>query len=168
MSTPLPGDFCCCDISGDVGGFIHLAQKLSGGPYSQYEHVFVYTGDGLAVQAEPGGAVEIPCPNPQRQLWSTGILSPTDDQRKTIVSWARAYADRHVGYSFLDYAAIFAHQNHLNFPGLRGFISYTGHMICSQLVDQCWANAKYHLFTGRWPGFVRPSDMAEAVNDAGH
>lgn len=164
ISTPLPGDFCCCDIAGDIGGFIHLAQKLSGGPYSQYEHVFVFTGDGLAVEAEPGGAKEVKCPNPDLQLWSTGIITPTDEQRRRIVTSARMYAEKKVPYSFLDYAAIFAHQEHLDFPGIQHYISYTGHMICSQLVDQCYFNAGYHLFTdNRWPGYVRPSDMVSAI-----
>jgi hypothetical protein len=164
ISTPLPGDFCCCNVAGDIGGFIHLGQKLSGGPYSQYEHVFVYIGDGLAVQAEPGGAKEVKCPNPARQLWSTGSIKPTDDERRRIVTSARMYAQSKVPYSFLDYAAIFAHQEHLNLPGVRQYISHTGHMICSQLVDQCYFNAGHHLFIdGRWPGYVRPSDMAWVI-----
>jgi uncharacterized protein YycO len=161
---PLPGDFCCCDISGNVGGLIHLAQKLSGGHNSQYEHVFIYTGDGLAVEARPHGAAEIPCPTPKLQLWSTGIISLTPVQRTRIVTSARAYAERKVGYSYLDYLAIAAHQDHIPFPGLQDFISYTGHMICSQLVDQCYFNGQVNLFTDhRWPGYVRPSDMADVV-----
>lgn len=167
MSIPTtlkPGDFCCVDILGDVGAFIHLAEKLSGGPYSQYQHVFVYVGDGKIVQAQPGGAAELPLYERPLMLWSTDIVKPTDAQRGQIVASARMYAFRGVPYSFLDYVAIFAHQEHLNFPGLKDYISHTGHMICSQLVDQCYANAQYHLFLdGRWPGFVRPSDMAEAI-----
>jgi hypothetical protein len=164
MTSPLPGDFCCCNIAGETGTLIGLGQKLSGGPYSQYEHVFIYTGDGLAVEARPGGAAEIPCPNPRLQLWSTGVLNPTDAQRQQIVLSARSYAVHHVGYSYLDYLAILAHQEHIPFPGLRGFIEDNGHMICSQLADQCWDNGSYHLFAdGRWPGYVRPSDMAAVV-----
>jgi hypothetical protein len=72
-------------------------------------------------------------------------------------------AHRGVGYSFLDYDAIAAHRLHLPVPGLRAYIGSTGHLICSQLCDQAYADVGAHLYAdGRWPGYVTPLDLWNA------
>jgi hypothetical protein len=65
-----------------------------------------------------------------------------------------------VPYSFLDYAALAAHRWHIPTPGLKRFVGDTGHMICSQLVDQAAADGGWRLFDDqRWPGFVTPGAL---------
>jgi hypothetical protein len=109
----------------------------------------------MIVEAEPGGAVEVPWHWENRpHLWSagTGLSSPA------MANAAQGYIG--TGYSFLDYAAIAAHAGHLWAPGLKGFIASTHHQICSQLVDQCAQDKGIHLYDDcRWPGFVTPLDL---------
>lgn len=163
--TPLPGDFGLCRIPGGVGLLIRFGQWLTGGGLACYEHAFVYVGDGRIVEAEPGGAREADLAEYAGQtiLWSTGRIPLTDVQRQAIVSAARRYIG--VPYSFLDYVAIAAHRWHL--PGgrwLRRYVATTRHMLCSQLVDAAYADAGVQLFPdGRWPGWVRPSDLASLI-----
>jgi len=47
-------------------------------------------------------------------------------------------------------------------PGwLLDYVAGTGHIICSQLVDQCYLDAGVHLFDdGRFVGDVTPGDLA--------
>lgn len=153
---PLPGDIGLTQISGVTGRLIRFGQWINGDGFADYEHAFlVLPGDRL-LEAEPGGArirqlteydgsdVLYVCP---KRL--------TEQQRGGIC----AAADRYVGvpYSFLDYAAIATHRFHLPVPGLRRYVASTRHMICSQLVDQCYQDAGVHLFAdGRWPGYVTP------------
>jgi hypothetical protein len=162
--TPQPGDFCCVPIGGPGGKLIGLGERLCGSAFSQYQHAFVYLGGMSVVEAMPHGArtrtlvtVDIP-----GGLWSSGsvLLGPSERQR--VCAAALGYVG--VGYSWLDYAAIAAHALRLPVPGLRGYIGSTHHLICSMLVDQCYADAGVHLFDdGRWPGWVTPADLAELI-----
>ncbi|MCK7624993.1 hypothetical protein MUU72_18080 [Streptomyces sp. RS10V-4] len=153
---PLPGDIGLTQISGVTGRLIRFGQWINGDGFADYEHAFlVLPGDRL-LEAEPGGArirslsayhgsdVLYVCPK--------GL---TEQQRERIC----AASDRYVGvpYSFLDYLAIATHRFRLPVPGLRRYVASTRHMICSQLVDQCYQDAGVHLFAdGRWPGYVTP------------
>jgi hypothetical protein len=128
-------------------------------------------GQLMIVEAEPGGAVERPwhwCNRPH--LWSTGILPGCPaagdaalryaGYEKTAGGWVLPINAHGVGYSFLDYQAIFLHANHIPFPGLKTYIESTRHMICSQLGDQARLDGGSHLFDdGRWPGYVTPLDI---------
>lgn len=162
--VPLPGDFAVCSIAGQAGALISAMERLGYGHATRWDHAFIYMGSGQIVQAEPGGAVLAALGTPACLLWSTGIIPLTGPQRSAICEAAAGYAERHTGYSWLDYGAIAAHRFHLPAPGLKGFIASTGHMICSQLVDECYQDAGVHLFQdGRWPGFVAPFDLARVA-----
>jgi hypothetical protein len=130
------------------------------------------TGQLMIVQAEPGGAQEVPWPyEDELHLWSTGILPPCPGAASAALryagfdpgagcagSWSKTRDG--VGYSFLDYAAIGMHANHIPAPGLLHYIETTRHMMCSQLADQCRADGGSHLFDdGRPPGYVTPLDI---------
>jgi hypothetical protein len=68
-------------------------------------------------------------------------------------------------YSIADYAALISHRWHIPSPGLKDFIGDTGHMICSQLVDQACYDALWFLFDDdRWPGYVKPSDLGHLLD----
>lgn len=158
-----PGDFCVEHMPGTPGRLIRLGQWLAGDGFADYEHAAVCVriatdGRPIVVQAEPGGA-HIGFAR-RDALWSD--LPLTETQRKAIVRAASGYIG--TPYSWLDYVAIAAHRFRIPTPGLRRYIAATGHMICSQLVAQCYDDAGVHLFTdGRWPGSVTPADLYHLI-----
>ncbi|WP_145905456.1 hypothetical protein [Kitasatospora viridis] len=153
-------------MSGTTGRLIRLGQWLNGDGFADYEHAFVLITEDALIEAEPGGAKQSPLADYQGRpmRWSTGHFQLTDDQRAAIVDAAR----RRIGvpYSFLDYFALAAHRFRLPGSGLlKRYVADTRHMICSQLVDQCYHDAGIQLFTdGRWPGYVTPADLARLLN----
>lgn len=157
-----PGDTVLVQIEGAVGRAIEFGQWLNGDGFTVFEHAAMYLGGGMVVEAEPGGAREVPLSeyDGRAQFWSTGHMALTGQQRGAVVAAALKYAAARVPYSFLDYDALAVHRLRIPVPGLRRYIADTGHMICSQLVDQCYADAGVHLFKdGRWPGYVTPGDL---------
>lgn len=104
-------------------------------------------------------------------LFSTGIVEAPAEFKIRAAHAALRYTQpgpwgpHGVPYSYLDYAALTLHTlqvAHLAppVPALQEFIAASHHMICSQLVDQSCTDADWHLFSdGRWPGFVKPSDL---------
>lgn len=162
--TPQPGDFAVVRLDGRVGRLIRLGQWLNGDGFADYEHAFVYVGDRMVVEAEPGGARWTPLAayGGRPILWSTGRIDLTGAQRNSVVAAAERYVD--TPYSFLDYLELSAHRLRLPLPGLRRYIADSRHLICSQLVDQAYADVGVHLFRdGRWPGYVTPADLAKLV-----
>lgn len=182
LAEPEPGDFCCVNISGDLGTGIELGQYLAAklqhqpGELLPYEHAMVYVGladklgpHGYTYSAYPSngkqgntGKRALPCPPAQLpgSLWSSGLLGLTALERTGIVNWCAAHGD--VKYSYLDYDAIATHALHIPVPGLRAYISSDGHLICSQYTDMSWSlGGGVKLFDDhRWPGYVTPWDLA--------
>jgi hypothetical protein len=77
---------------------------------------------------------------------------------------ARGYKD--TPYNFLTYGKLAA--AHLGLPIstriLKRWISNRKDMMCSQLVDQCLADAGYHVFDdGRLPQDVVPAELFRAL-----
>lgn len=169
MTAVQPGDFAVVSTGGPAGRLIALGERLNGDAFTQYQHAFVYAGDMQVIEAEPGGArdrrlTRFETPG-QLTLWSTGTIALTGAQRAAVCLAARGY--RGTGYSALDYLAIAARRFRLPVPGLQSYIATTKHMICSQLVDQCYADAGVHLFDdGRWPGYVTPASLAAVIENA--
>jgi hypothetical protein len=166
MTTPVPGDFGLVKISGNVGFLIRIGQWLDGSGFENFEHAFVYLGDGKLIEAEPGGAriADLTEYAGWDIDWSTGKIPLTDVQRALIVSNAKALEG--VPYSFLDYFALVAYRLHI-WPldvMLKNYIKSTNHLICSQLVDLVYDLSGVHLFTdGRWEGYVTPGDLYELL-----
>ena len=176
MTVPQAGDFAVVSAGGIPGRLVRLAEQANGsGPYADYQHAFIYIGgDGQIIQAEPGGADYAQLTPHARTMWSAGKiaiglpgtigrLELSAEQRDKICDAARGYVG--VPYSFLDYVALILHRLHIPAPWLKRYIASTRHMICSQLVDQCYLDAGIHLFDdGRWPGYVTPADLAKLLD----
>ncbi len=161
---PQPGDFEVVSSGGAAGAFVHVAELLAGGGrYAEYQHVAVYIGDGLVLQAEPGGSRIVPMTAHARTLWSSGIIEIPDAARARVPALARAMQD--IPYSYADYASIAAHRLHIPAPHLRAYIRSSGHMQCAQLTDEFERRLGVHLFAdGRWEGDVMPSDLARLLS----
>ena len=146
-------------IHGDVGKLIEVGQWFNGDGFKQWEHAFISIGQGLIVEAEPGGARVAHADEYATVHWCYGLATlGTDAQLQATEDAAKKYLG--TPYSALDYFALTAHRLHIPEFGLKTYIGDTGHMICSQLVDQCYADAGIHVFTdNRWPGYVTPLDL---------
>lgn len=159
---PKPGDIGLTTISGWGGRGIKWAQAVMGCSLKAKQHAFVWIGelpgrpgDDWIIEAMPGGAVLSRMWHPVDQ---TVYLHCPDERRSAVVTAALALEG--VPYSWLDYEAIALHHLHVPAPWLKRYISSTGHMICSQLVDYAALDGGWHLFEdGRWPGYVPPCDL---------
>jgi len=172
-----PGDYGLIAIPGRGGRLIRLGQFLIGDGYKDYQHAFVYVGEGMVIEAASSGAVKRPFHyDPEAVLWSSETLYQdvglgndlipielTDLDRSAICQAAEGYIG--VPYSWLDYLAIAAHRFHLSrSEALQKIVASTRRMICSQLVDQCFVDAGVHLFDDhRWPGYVTPGDLTQLL-----
>ncbi|MFE7624274.1 hypothetical protein [Streptomyces sp. NPDC057509] len=163
MITPLPGDFALTRISGITGRLVAAGQVLIGDA-APVQHAFVYVGDGMVVQAMPGGAelIRLEDASPVVQ-WSTEKIPLTDEQRERIASEALWLVG--TPYSFLDYLSLGLAAWHIRPAWVRDAVDATDHLICSQLVDLCYLRAGVHLFDdGRLPGDVTPGDLWKLLN----
>ncbi|MBT2412667.1 hypothetical protein J7I94_19225 [Streptomyces sp. ISL-12] len=158
MVTPQPGDFALTKIRGITGAFVSAGQALVGDA-APVHHAYVYVGNGYIVQAEPGGAKKIRLDEASEPvIWSTGRFDLTAAQRMRICYEARSLVG--TPYSFLDYASIALAHYRIRPRWVRDYVADSGHMICSQLVDEVYLRAGEHLFTdGRLPGDVTPGDL---------
>lgn len=161
--APLPGDFFVTSVSGQVGFLISLGEWLNGSRFGHWDHAGVYVGDGLIVEAEPGGArlagVDEYAGRPI--AWSTGKVSLTDAERSAVVAAARSFIG--VGYGWRDYAALALWHFHLRIPWARRVMNSRASMICSQLVAASLDAAGVNPFPGREPGDVTPADLAALI-----
>lgn len=165
-SVPEPGDIGLTSIVGPVGWGIRLGQYLNGSGFGVYEHAFIVLDDSTLLEAEPGGARIAGLDEYAGR--TVEYVSPelTAEQRYAICAAARDLVN--TPYSAADYFAIATHRFHIPVPGLRRYIADSGHMICSQLVDQCYQDAGVRLFDdGRWPGWVTPADLAALLGREG-
>jgi cell wall-associated NlpC family hydrolase len=160
-----PGDFGLVHMGGQGGKWINIGQKINSAlrgdkSAADYQHAFIYAGVGSIVEAMPSGAKANPFHYSTGVLWSSQYITLTALDRIAIVSAACEYIG--VGYSWVDYFAIATHTLHLpHAPNLKEYVASSKHMICSQLVDQCYQDAGVHLFNdGRWPGYVTPDALA--------
>lgn len=143
-------------VHGEVGKFIEFGQWMNGDGFRSWEHAFVSLGNGLLIQAEPGGAKVAHVEMYPVIHWCENIAAQyTAEQLLVVADAAKHYIG--VPYSFLDYGALAVHRLRIPVPGLKHYVADTGHMICSQLADQAYHDAGLPLFKdGRWPGYVTP------------
>lgn len=156
-----PGRIGLVHIHGATGLGIRFGQWLNGSGFEDYEHAFMDLGDGTIIEAEPGGAKIRPLSkyDGANVHWCDSIYDQIPYHvRQAIAGQARDLEG--VKYSFLDYDALALHRLGLDTKLLQRYISNTGHLICSQLVDLASTRGGYMMFRdGRWPGFVTPGDI---------
>jgi cell wall-associated NlpC family hydrolase len=161
--TPLPGDFALTKIGGITGKLVSAGQALIGDA-APVQHAFVYVGDGMVVQAMPGGAELIRLEDASPVVeWSTGHFEMDGQTRFNIAMEARSLVG--TPYSYLDYASLALAHFRVRPAWVTDYIASTGHLICSQLVDEVYLRAGVHLFDdGRLPGDVTPGDLWKLLN----
>jgi cell wall-associated NlpC family hydrolase len=171
MPEPRPGDFFLVPIQGRVGLLIKFGQWLNGDGWRSIQHAGIYLGEGRTIEAMPGGAIEGDISNyrPENIIWSSGLEiygvgpdydGPLTDNERQIIVFSAVGRYKGVPYSFLDYFGLALARFRLRPRWLKRYIASTGHMICSQLVDQCYHDAGIRLFQdGRIPGDVTPADL---------
>jgi hypothetical protein len=123
-----------------------------------------------AVQAMPGGAEEIDLTNARH--WTkdyvyvrpayadTHVMPGSNSQGEDVARFARGYVG--TPYNFLTYGKLAAGHLHLGLTErtLKKWISTRKDQMCSQLADQCLADAGFHAFDdGRLPQDVVPSEL---------
>jgi len=163
-TTAAPGTIGLVPMGGPGGRVIRLGQWLDGDGFSDFEHAFVYLGDGQLLEAEPGGARIVPL-RYRGIHWCEGIYGLLAASLKAqaacppgMLATARDLTG--VPYSWLDYAALFAHRLRIPAPGLRGYIASTGHLICSQLADVLYQRLGAQIYDDRrWNGYVTPGSL---------
>jgi hypothetical protein len=158
--APIAGDFGLVSIKGGVGRLIRLGQWLNGDGFFDYEHAFIYVGNGKIVEAMPGGALlsDLSEYDGRGILWSTDYVPLTDQQRNNIVGQAL----QQVGtpYSFLDYLAIALYRLGIKHPGIKNRVEKSKHLICSQLVAKDFFDAGVPLADVP-PYLVTPGKLTE-------
>lgn len=162
MRQPRPGDFGLSIIGGWTGWWVARGQSLTGDP-SRYTHAFIVVDGDRVIEAMPGGArlgyLE------KLLLGDVIFWSPpgiTKEQRRIIVE--KAMEMRGTRYSFMDYVALTLAHLGATPKWLRGYITTSKRMICSQLVDFVYCLAGIHLFTdGRLPQDVTPGDLLYVI-----
>jgi len=159
---PLPGDFGLVSITGTVGRLTRIGQWLNGDGYRDYEHAFIVLNNHGLLEAEPGGARlrELTEYDGTNVIYSDWPL--TNQQRDQIVETALSLVG--TPYSILDYLSLVLVRLHIRPGWVARYVANTGHMICSQLVDNCYQRTGVHLFDdGRLPGDVTPGDLSTVL-----
>lgn len=154
-TLPAVGTIGLTQISGEVGKLIEVGQFLNRQGFKDWEHAFLLGPNGSILEAEPGGARIGHVSQYSNIHWCNAIASQyTGPLLESIWTGAQQYVG--TKYSFLDYGALSLHRFHIPVPGLEHYIGDSGHMICSQLVDQAYLDKGAHLFNGVWQGYVTP------------
>lgn len=183
---PLPGTIGLTQIRGQVGLLIRIGQwlvaKLSTRKaakvlrasgllrtlpdktwndvdWADYQHAFIYLGNGKVIEAEPGGARIADVTEYADIYWCEAIAGQyTTAELAEIAAYAATL--KGTPYSFLDYFVIAGHALHLPNSLLKLYVTRTHHLICSVLDVVAYDHLGWPLFKdGRWAGYVDPLDL---------
>jgi len=148
-----------------LGVGVSIGQAIIGDG-CRFTHAWIYVGDGDALEAMPGGARARPYAPGYGPIYR---LPLTTEQRASVALYARQLIGR--PYSFADYAALALHHRAPRAritAWVRRYVTDSGHMICSQLVDYVLCRSGYHVFDdGRLPQDVTPGDLYYACAEQG-
>lgn len=157
------GDIGFSTIGGRLGAGVALGQAILRDE-CWFTHTYIVTwADGVeahVVEAMPGGAREVTLVGNERCTAGHGWVRLPLAAAQCRMLAVHAEAFRGIPYSFLDYLSLSL--LHLGLPRklTAGRVTSSGHMICSQLVDQVLTDAGFHLFDdGRLPQDVTPGAL---------
>lgn len=160
-NNPRPGDFGLSVLTGPAGWWVNLGQALTGDS-SRFTHAFVVLDDNTVMEAMPGGARIAPLSSYDNQSVVYSRFDLTDFQRENVVISARSLEG--TPYSFLDYGSLAMLHFEVRPESVRKRVADSGHMICSQLVDETYLRSGLHLFDdGRYAGDVTPGDLSYVI-----
>lgn len=154
---PQLGDFGVVRTNGLAARLIRFGTR------STVNHAFVYVGDGVIVEAQPGGAKLSPASDYPDAIWSSMDL---DTHARGSISH---HAEQLVGtpYNWLDIAALALACYGIRSHAIDRRIERMDRLICSQLVDRAYELAGEHLFNdGRLPSEVTPQDLLALIRKA--
>ena len=154
--NPNPGDIGLVKMEGPGGHTIRVLQFLNGDGFKDFQHAFVYVGNGKIVEAMPGGArlADLSHYDGYKILWLRCPTKYGADVAQAAISMIG------VPYSWADYGAIALHRFKIPTPHLRHYIETSRHQICSQLANRATMIGGWHIFQDdRWPGDVVPGDL---------
>lgn len=158
-----PGDVGFSTIRGMIGIIPNIGQALLKDS-CRYTHVYAYIGGGMLIEAMPGGARIVPAVG-RSGPW---FRLPLTNAQRIMIPHNGETLDR-TKYSFMNYPALAWHER--RWPGhnaLRGYVTNSNRMICSQLVDHLLSISGYKMFNdGRWPQDVTPGDLFYACIEQG-
>ena len=154
--APRPGDYGVVKTTGFVGKLIRV------GTASRWNHVFIYVGDSLIIEANPTGVSLSPVNKYPVIGWNQHEIL-TKEQRKFIVDFAYNQVGR--PYAFLAIGNILLRTLGLkllaNTAILRKLAQQTGY-ICSELVAESYSKNGVRMFDK--PDYlVTPGDLAERL-----
>lgn len=156
LETPQLGDFGVVPVPGGAGKLIRIGQWLNGDGYADYEHAFVVVDGGRVIEGRPSGAGY----NQVAAYPGAAYYRCPENHREDVANAAAGLIGR--GYSWVDYLALAAVRFRLDTiaPPLRDYVTDSGRLICSQLVDYAYQLAGVQLYDdGRLPGDVTPGDL---------
>lgn len=136
---------------------------------SQVSHAYLYVDEHHVIEATWNGAVINSSPKFEKE--APGELHPVSNlalspaQRERVVAAARELAG--TPYGFRDIAALALVHWGVPWRWAARVVGDDKGLICSQLVDRCYANAGIHLYDdGRADGSVTPGDLLLLMAEA--
>lgn len=159
------GDFILVKGYDHVGKLIRLGEIANGdGWHSLYSHAALITSndpDPYILEAELHGA-RMGRLSQYEGAYTMSSWSLTDAQRRTLAMLAPGYVE--TPYSILDYGSLGLLRLGVRPQFVLEYVRATGHMICSQLVDEIYRAAGLQMFQdGRFAGDVTPQDLAQVL-----
>jgi hypothetical protein len=156
--TPKPGDFGLTRIPGYAGFAARIGIFCNGDGWHNYQHAFLVLEDDQLLEAMPGGARIRALIDPDIANATYSDWPLTDDQRAAISRVGRELEG--TPYSIVDYVSLTLVRLRIRPPVLKRYVANTGHMICSQLIDEVYLRAGLHMFNdGRVASDVTPGDL---------
>ena len=169
------GDFILVIGNDPVGLGIRTAEFLNGKRkmrktlFPKYSHAAILIDDGndenaQIIEAEPGGARighagEYGKPGIG---WIKSSWNLDDNTRDRIVLEQKLLLN--TPYSALDYGSLALLHFHIRPEFVVNYVANSGHMICSQMVDEVYKRAGLQMFSdGRFPGDVTPEDLESVL-----
>ena len=154
--APRPGDYGVVKTNGVVAKFIRI------GTLSRWNHVFIYIGDGLIVEARPTGVTISKDDLYPIMAYNQHEIDLDDEKRKAIVDFAKAQVGK--PYGFIDIAVIFLRMLGLRipFPNFWAKLAKRQGFICSELVAEAYLKAGFKLIN-KHSSIVTPGDLAERL-----